>query len=237
MKKLNYKIIHKDSPDNRGIDVAFLYNPDYFNPLRYNCFPLTDKNGKVIPTREILYVLGTFGGSDTIHFFINHWPSRYSGLLRSRGLRILAATILRTQVEKLLDQYIDPQIIIMGDFNDQPDDLSIVKYLKALPYENNISANSVYNLSAGWKEGDKGTTKFRAQWYIFDQIIVSGKLLDHRSGLYVERGSAKIADMPFLFEPDDRYGGVKPLRTYYGYTYQGGFSDHLPVVIQLKVMP
>jgi hypothetical protein len=233
----NYNIIHKDSPDNRGIDVVFLYDPGIFDPLEFSYIPLVDKEGEIIHTREIMYVSGVFDRTDTVHFFINHWPSRYSGLLKSRGLRILAAETLREKLERLWSEYTDPQIIIMGDFNDQPGDISITGHLKALPDLEYYSAGNIYNLSADWTDGDIGTTKYRSQWYVFDQIMVSGNLLDKQSGLYTERESARIVDLPFLLEPDERYGGVKPLRTYYGYTYTGGFSDHLPVIIQLRSVP
>ena len=237
LRNLDYNIIHKDSPDDRGIDVAFLYNPGIFDPLEFRYFPLTDEEGELIATREIMYVSGIIDRSDTIHIFINHWPSRYSGLLKSRGLRMLAAKKLRSQIERLFTKNLNPKIVIMGDFNDQPDDISIIECLKASSDIGNYRANRIYNLSAGWPDNYQGTTKYRSQWYIFDQIMVSGNLLEGQSGLFTERESARIVDLPFLFEQDDRYGGVKPLRTYYGYTYQGGFSDHLPVILQLKSVP
>jgi hypothetical protein len=237
LSHLEYNIIHKNSPDDRGIDVAFLYDPDVFNPIDYHYYPLTEGDGRLVKSREILYVSGVIGRSDTLHIFINHWPSRYSGLLESRELRILAARTLRSCVEKLYRDYINPKIVIMGDFNDQPGDKSIVEYLNVSPGNTNYCADSIYNLSSDWSARDLGTTKYKTQWYVFDQIMVSGSLLINKSGLYTDKESARIINMPFLLEPDDRYGGVKPLRTYYGYEYKGGFSDHLPVILQLRSLP
>lgn len=234
---LHYNIIHKDSPDDRGIDVVFLYDTLVFHPLKSDWFPLINKEGALISTREIMYVSGIIDRSDTVHFFLNHWPSRYSGLLKSRGLRILAAKTLRSQVDRLISVYKNPKIIIMGDFNDQPEDISIREYLKAFPVTGACSTGIIFNLSAGWADGGTGTARYRSQWYLFDQIMVSGNLLDKQSGLFTDRGSAKIVKMPFLLEPDERYGGVKPVRTYHGYEYKGGFSDHLPVILQLRPVP
>lgn len=234
LSSFHYQIIHKESPDHRGIDVALLYNENQFYPLEYKYYPLKFKNDSIVATREILYVSGIAMGKDTLHFFINHWPSRYSGLLETRPIRDLAARLLREKVDELFRKYKAPKIIIMGDFNDQPEDESIVKYLRAGRLSGKADLKSLYNLSYSWMKKEGGTLKYQSQWSVFDQIIVSGALLRLKSGLFTRIEDAKIVDRPFLLEKDERYGGMQPFRTYIGFRYHGGFSDHLPVLLQLE---
>ena len=234
LASIPYQIIHKESPDHRGIDVAMLYNTEQFYPLEYKYYPLKLPNDSVLATREILYVSGIVMGTDTLHLFFNHWPSRYSGLLETRPIRDVAARLLKQKVDELFKKYRSPKIIIMGDFNDQPSDESITKYLVAKTPDNAVKPKELYNLSFQWMKNDIGTLKYQSQWSVFDQIIVSGALLKKGQGLYTQPDDAQIVNKPFLLEKDTRYGGVQPFRTYIGFRYQGGFSDHLPVLIQLK---
>lgn len=233
LKSVPYKIIHKESPDHRGIDVAFIYNSDNFYPLVYHHYPLSNDEGAEIKTREILYVEGIINGRDTIHFFVNHWPSRYSGLLETKSLRNEAAALLRGKVDELLREKITPKIVILGDFNDNPSDESITDILKAKQLPAEISPGGLYNLSSGWIKNETGTLKFQSQWFFFDQIIVSGSLLNSNTGLATSVENASVNSSPFLLERDKKYGGFKPRRTYYGFTYNEGFSDHLPVLLKL----
>lgn len=233
LKSIPFKIIHKESPDHRGIDVAFIYNSDNFFPLTYQHYPLSDDAHTEIKTREILYVEGIMNGRDTLHFFVNHWPSRYSGLLETKPLRNEAAALLGNKVAVLFKDKNKPKIVILGDFNDNPSDESITGILKAKPLSAEISAGGLYNLSATWKTNESGTLKFQSQWFTFDQIIVSGTLLNASTGLRTSEDNASINSSPFLLEEDEKYGGLKPRRTYYGFTYNEGFSDHLPVLLKL----
>jgi hypothetical protein len=235
MKSYAYKIIHKESPDSRGIDVAFLYNFNDFNPVEYQYIPLTDKAGRVISTREILYICGIVHSSDTLHLFFNHWPSRYGGLLESRMARFLAASTLRSQVEFLQEMHLNPKIIITGDFNDQPTDQSIQHTLGALPPSESYSENGLYNLSSPWMNQEIKTIKYQSQWSVFDQIIVSGSFFDENEPVYTRPEWAQIVKLPFLLEDDPTYGGKRIRRTYVGYKYNGGFSDHLPVILKIAV--
>jgi len=234
LKSHSYKIIHKESPDHRGIDVAILYNPDNFYPLSYEYFPLRNKNNSIKRTREILYVSGILNKIDTIHFFVNHWPSRYGGLLETKPDRKLAANLLRQKSEKLFENFNAPKIVILGDFNDQPSDESLMITLKAKKISGEISDKELYNLSFDWMKNRLGTLKYQSQWSVYDQIIVSGALLNSTSGFIAKPENALIINQPFLLEEDEKYGGQKPKRTYYGYRYQGGFSDHLPVLLKLE---
>ncbi len=233
LKSFAYKIIHKDSPDHRGIDVGLIYNSASFSPIEYNYYPL-EVNNTIINTRELLYVSGVFNDIDTIHIFGNHWPSRYSGLLETKDLRKAAAILLREKVDELNLKYISPKIVIVGDFNDNPDDETLSEVLMAGRVENQLKENSLYNLFFDLKRDNQGSLKYQSQWYIFDQIIVSGSLILKNLGLHVIPENAKILALPYLLEDDNKFGGKKPFRTYYGFTYNGGFSDHLPILLQLN---
>jgi len=233
LKSIPYKIIHKESPDNRGIDVALLYNSERFSPVEYIYYPLL-VNDNQLNTREILYVSGILNGTDTLHIFGNHWPSRYSGLLETKELRKAAATLLRTKIDELNDKYESPKIVILGDFNDNPEDEALSEVLMAGKVEHPFAENQLFNLFFDFKRIDQGTLKFQSQWFIFDQIIVSGSLLSASSGIYTNPENAKIVTLPFLLEEDKKFGGLKPFRTYSGFSYNGGFSDHLPVLLKLN---
>ncbi|SHE99396.1 Endonuclease/Exonuclease/phosphatase family protein [Mariniphaga anaerophila] len=237
LQSFPYKIIHKDSPDQRGIDVALIYNENEFYPLEYKYTPIRLSEDSVLDSREILYVSGIVRNTDTLHLFANHWPSRYSGIMESQPKRNLAAQTLRNEVTALQKKYHNPKIIIVGDFNDQPTDESVKDYLEALATsgENQqINKNSLYNLSSSWVNKEPGTIKYQSQWSVFDQVIVSGSLLHSENGLSTKADWAEIIRLPFLLENDERYGGQKPTRTYNGFRYNGGFSDHLPVLVKLQ---
>jgi hypothetical protein len=233
LKRWNYKIIHKDSPDERGIDVAAIYRPDVFYPLTYRYFPPVPENEPAPRTREILYIMGVLAGADTVHLFVNHWPSRYGGLMETRGARQRAASRVASEINRLRQMYRDPLIIVTGDFNDQPDDFSLTGHLNAsiLP---GTDPDRLYNLSHIWMKSGKGTLKHQSQWNIFDQFIVSGSLLGNSGKLYSNPGDAVILDLPFLLQPDERYLGMKLFRTYEGFRYTGGYSDHLPVLLWIR---
>ncbi len=240
LKSFPYKIIHKESPDLRGIDVALLYNADTFYPIAYKYIPIRLETDSLLNSREMLYVSGIINSSDTLHIFANHWPSRYSGLLESQSLRNLAAKILRNETENLQKQFSNPKIVIVGDFNDQPADESISGHFGAVEYSGNnlnLEENQIYNLSFSWLNQKQGTLKYQSQWFVFDQIMVSGSLLKTGNKLFTRPEWAKIVQLPFLLEKDERYGGLKTNRTYNGFRYQGGFSDHLPVLLKLQANP
>ena len=234
LSKIGYKIIHKDSPDPRGIDVAMIYRPDKFKPVMYKAIPIrfpNDPNGR---TRDILYVKGLVMGKDTLHVLINHWPSRYGGYAATRPKRAFVASVLRHTTDSLMQAVPNARIVIMGDFNDEPTDESITKVLLARSDSAHLDStdlfNMMYRLSGNWRSG---SNKFRENWSLIDQIIVSSALLHNRSGLYANASGAHIYNAPFLLMEDKTYFGEKPFRTYLGPRYLGGFSDHLPVYFDI----
>jgi endonuclease/exonuclease/phosphatase family metal-dependent hydrolase len=234
LKKTPYRVIHKDSPDHRGIDVAMIYNSESFYPLDYKYYHLEYKEEE-IATREILYVSGVVNGTDTLYIFGNHWPSRYSGVLETQELRVAAASLLKGKIDELFRLLADPKIIVVGDFNENPSDAAIISVLQAEPRGDTIENEQLYNLSAAWEKPNYGTLKYQSQWYIFDQIMVSGALLLPGYNLHTKQSDATIVNLPFLLEDDKKFVGKKPFRTYNGFNYQGGFSDHLPVLLKLTV--
>ena len=233
--KHEYQVIHKESPDRRGIDVGFLYRQDLFKPISNSFIPINFPNNPENKTRDILYVKGITNKLDTLHIFINHWPSRWGGQLESEDRRLFVASVLRSKVDSIFNQNTNSNIIITGDFNDYPNNKSIIKVLSANQNFDVIKPNSLYNLSAYlYKTKNIGTHKYQGEWDVLDQFIVSGNLLNSENNMYTSKTDVHILNKDFLLEPDDSYYGFKPNRTYIGYKYNGGFSDHLPTYLILN---
>lgn len=232
LSRYDYHIVHKESPDERGIDVALLYRPDRVKPCRYACFPLKDREGRTMSTREILYACFVVFPDDTLHVFFNHWPSRYRGQAETEPQRMVAALTLRRQVEHLLKTRESPAVVIMGDFNDQPQNKSLTAGLGAKTTDRPEQQGELINLSGNWPP--KGTLKYRQSWQVFDQVIVSDFLLGN-ARLHTAPNHAAIVSDAFLLEKDPNFKGTRPFRTYVGYRYHGGISDHLPVRLKLKL--
>ncbi len=236
LKNFGYRIIHHDSPDRRGIDVALLYREGFFMPLHEEVIPVRFLSDTASTTRDILYVKGLLGGVEMIHIFVNHWPSRYGGYMATVEKRNHAAAVLKSETDSLLGINPEMAVLIMGDFNDDPVDESLSKILHAHKPEGDPTDSLLYNLMLSHKT-DKipGTLKYRGNWNMFDQIIVSGNLLKAGKILQVNEGMAHIHFEEFLLEPDDAFPGRKPFRTFTGYRYHGGFSDHLPVYTDIRL--
>lgn len=226
LKTHNYRIVHYEGDDKRGIDVALVYCIDKLQLVYTEPVKVKNPKNRKYKTRDILYAKFYDRRGDTLHVFVNHWPSRYGGERETIKLRSLAANTLKHKVDSLvfLHQTI-PKVIIMGDLNDTPEDPSIKDIL---------CYDVLVNLFAdGNKLGFEGTLKHQYTWQIFDQIIVTNSLINNDKGLVYRRNSAAIFHGDFLFEKDESFGGVKLFRTYVGPKYFGGYSDHLPVYIDL----
>ena len=234
LSKYNYKIIQKDSPDERGIDVAFIYRPDLFRPFDYQSIKVADRTEPTFKTREILQVSGVLNGCDTIHVFVNHWPSRYGGIMETVRFRKLAAEALKNAVENMKIKFPGAKIVCTGDFNDTPRDESLTKVFEAKETDHADQWGEMINLSSGWMSAAVQTLKNQYSWEVFDQWIVSDSFLSaNRCFKFL---NAEIMKASFLLEPDTKFGGVKPKRTYIGFKYQEGFSDHLPVLIRIQLL-
>jgi hypothetical protein len=215
------------------VDVALLYRPDVFRPdsAQWLCVPLPINE----TTREILVVSGRLWDRDTVHFFVNHWPSRFGGAGSSVPKRLAAASTLAVAVKQILLNNNKANIVIMGDFNDDPGDESLQAIGKILMNNESGSGFMLINLSAKTSVTDLyGTIKHQGTWSIFDQFIVSQALVDGSNGCRLLSERTEIFKTDFLLEPDETYTGFKPFRTYSGPGYNNGFSDHLPVSILIE---
>jgi len=233
LRNLGYSYLHKESPDSRGIDVAMLYQPKKFKPYKVKYIPVNvQKSGR--GTRDILLASGTTVHGDTLHVFVNHWPSRWGGQTETDGLRRSVAAIVRGKVDSLLAENQRSMIIVMGDLNDYPNNNSVCVDLRAQTDFSSIKTPELYNL-AYYMQFVKGygTHKYDGFWGVLDQIIVSGSLLDGKGALYTTKDDAHVFNPPFMLEQDDTNIGYKPYRTYLGYKYLGGYSDHLPVFLNI----
>ena len=222
LKDKGYEIVHFDSPDERGVDVAFLYRKSVFELI--NAEPITlfidNFEGVRDQTRDILLVKGKLKGK-LIYFFVNHWPSR-----REDGdteyKRVKAAQLVHQTIEKIKLETSDPNIIIMGDFNDDPTNTSIKQHLITEDFYNPYE--SIYDKGFG-------TSTHRRQWHLFDQIILSKNLINATDFTFKD---AYIFNPEFLKEWKGKHKG-RPFRTYIGPWFQGGYSDHFPVYVTVNL--
>lgn len=236
--KLGYKIVHRDSPDPRGIDVAMLYRRDKVQLLGSKTIPVRFSFDTTSRTRDILLTKMLVLDRDTLYLFVNHWPSRFGGYANTIEKRNATARILKSSIDSI--RLINPnaKIIAMGDFNDEATDMSIAQVLGATLDSTNVPASGLYNMMGGaglsW---NRGTIKSREVWMTIDQFIVTPALINAQSGLRTTYHGARIFDPPFLLEKDEAWFGMKPFRTYYGAKYIGGFSDHLPIYMDVYFEP
>lgn len=226
-----YRYVMTDSPDERGIDVALLYQPHTFRLISHRSVRIPSHHSRR-PTRDILHVTGKVVSGDTIDIFMCHFPSRSGGQKKSEPYRLLVASVLKADADSILSVRANPHLVIMGDFNDYPDNRSVREVLGASRPGRDVDSRSLYNLMDG-KEG--GTYRYKGEWGILDQMIVNGALLTGSASVHTSYEKACILDFPFLLEEDEQYGGDRPFRTYRGYRYHGGYSDHLPVMLRLQI--
>lgn len=218
LAKLGYGIVHRDSPDSRGIDVALIYRHEFFRVIGVAAYAVNTSRDR--PTRDILYVCGEvlvpYGGPDTVCILVNHWPSKFGGEEYSRPFRQAASDRLAQAVNHLRDSLgSGVAIIAAGDFNDTPDSVPVRSLLSATGME--CPALPLHN-------DGQGTLKYNGRWELIDLFMVSGP----------DPGfDMRIYRHPLLLEKDEKFLGVKPFRSYYGPLWHGGASDHLPIVLLL----
>jgi endonuclease/exonuclease/phosphatase family metal-dependent hydrolase len=218
LRNAGYEYLMTSSPDLRGIDVALLYSPFSFAPIRsypIRVTPIEDMR----PTRDILYACGETVSGDTLHFFVVHLPSRYGGERYSRPFRQAAADRLCQSVDSIRAVSPNAKLIIAGDFNDGPDS----------PVLRQICQHGIRNLTkeAKGQNGVRGTYRYQGEWESIDHILGSPYI-------YNNVDTANIHSPKFLLEDEKLYGGYRPRRTYNGMRYQPGYSDHLPLVIKIR---
>lgn len=228
LKKQKYDIVHYDSPDDRGIDVGLIYKKSAFKVLASKSYRIYMDDPKS-KTRDILVVSGILAKKDTIHVLVNHWPSRRSGEAESEPKRVQAATVARHVCDSLSKKYTSSQILLMGDFNDEPTNKSIEQTLGA----GNVNENGgLINLMYAKKMNKEGSHFYNKEWGMLDQIIVSKGFLK-ADNYYIKPERTFILKADFLLFENKKTGEKQPNRTYVGEKYVDGFSDHLPVYVEL----
>lgn len=230
LKGRDYQIIHHTSMDFRGIDVALIYQPKYFQVEQYTVLPVEIyyDNGNRQFTRDILWVEGLLNG-EKVHVFVNHWPSRSGGEQVTTLKRQAAAQVCKDVLDSLRKADPNVQAIVMGDMNDDPISPSMAKILRATGKKDQISKQGLYNpFSEKYKKGT-GTTAWRDAWSLFDQIVVSPGLLE-QDGFFFYK--AEIYNKPNMIQSTGVYRGY-PFRSFISGRFSGGYSDHFPVLIYL----
>lgn len=213
MRKIPYNVVHRDSPDRRGIDVALVYRKDRFLLESYRIIPVRGTNG-TLRTRDILLVsLRSFSSGELYHFLVNHHPSKFSGSRSSGKSRMYAMEVLKGVCDSLKTSG-EENIVVMGDFNDEPDSPA-AKYL----------GSCLVNMSDSLAAGGEGTIRYAGEWSMIDMYFVSDYLSKYCS--------MSIISPDFLLTEDRKHSGLKPLRTFSGPLYSGGVSDHLPVLLKI----
>lgn len=232
LEQKGYGIVHFDSPDDRGIDVALLYKKEAFLPNSSNSHRLLlfDEDGNRDYTRDQLVVSG-FLDDEEVHFIVNHWPSRRGGQSKSEPLRLKAAQLTKHIIDSLTYINADAKIVAMGDLNDDPRDNSLKKVLRTKGKPKKMDSLSLFNpMEKLFKKG-VGTLAYRDKWNLFDQFVLTPSLVDKVRKTY-SFWKAGIYNPSYLRNDSGRYKGY-PFRTYVGTTYQGGYADHFPVYLYL----
>ena len=218
LRHAGYEYLMTNSPDVRGIDVALLYSPFTFAPIRSYSLRVTPVE-HMRPTRDILYACGQTVSGDTLHVFVVHFPSRFGGEKYSQPFRQAAADRLCQSIDSIQTVTSEPKILIAGDFNDGDESLIIQQ----------IERHDIHNLTkeASAPKDIQGTYRYKGQWESIDHILGSPYIFNKVC-------AASIHAPQFLLEDEKRYGGYRPRRTYNGPRYQPGYSDHLPLVVRFR---
>lgn len=232
LKDRKLKFVHYNSPDRRGVDVGLLYHPKYFTPLfsapLYVKLPGGSKDSYY--TRDILYVKGMLDG-DTVHVFVNHWPSRSGGEERSMPARAAAAKVARITIDSIMASVPASKIVLMGDLNDDPISPSVAKVLGAAGNASKTTATGLFNPWHDMYKRGIGTLAYQDAWGLFDQVIISGNWLPKdQPGYFYQK--AVIFNKDFLVQKTGKYRGYSK-RTWDGMTYNYGYSDHFPVYLMM----
>lgn len=228
LEDAHYSIVHHESPDHRGIDVALLYSKDEYTRkgeeiIRIR-FPKNIVKGYT--TRDILHVTLQNKKKEYFHVFVNHWPSRRGGVKESEPKRLYVAEQLRKAVDDIFEKYENNHIIIMGDLNDGCENKSVRKVLGALPVSNSPKAEQLYDLTDALYKKGMGTHNYGGEWNMLDHLIVSGSLLDKKG---TDLRKAKVFNRKWMLFYHKKSRQHRPNRTFSGGRYHGGYSDHLPI--------
>lgn len=228
LKGMGLKVIHEDSPDRRGIDVAALYNPNIFTLGGYEYHTLQWEERPDFITRDQLHAYGYIAG-EKVHFIVVHWPSRYGGGT-SEPLRLATARLSKEIIDEIHAEEPDAKIILMGDFNDDPTDKSVTEVLNAKSLRSEVGSQGLYNPGASLLAKGIGTLVYNDSWNFYDQMIVSKGLLKEDSKLRLWK--MEVFNQDFLVTQEGKRKGY-PHRTFEGNSFTNGYSDHFPVMVYL----
>lgn len=234
LRAVDYRYVMTSSPDQRGVDVALLYQPGMFRLIKSYGILIPSQTQGFLPTRNLLYAEGIVRTKDTLSIIVCHLPSKSSGSHAADSHRKLAARVLRSVVDSVLRERSLAKIILTGDYNAYPEESIFREELRVAPTLESISLDFLYRIkpvSLHRNKEIKGTYRYKDYWGFLDHILLSADLLNPSSSFRMQENGCSILDFPFLLEKDAKYGGMRPLRTYRGFRYQGGYSDHLPLKI------
>lgn len=234
LKSKRYGIIHYESPDRRGIDVALLYQQRYFKPVHHESFnPNIYRDNRKVYTRDQLLVSG-YLDDELIHVIVNHWPSRSGGEMKSRPLREKAAYQNTKIIDQIKEKEKNPKILVLGDFNDDPINTSFKKVLKTKEKKKDVEDGDLYNPFERLFKKGYNTGGYRDNISMFDQIIITSALLskDEKDFTTYKMFNPAVFNKSFMTNKKGRYKGY-PFRSFSFGTYTGGYSDHYPVYLYL----
>ncbi len=227
LRKTGYKYIVTQGPDVRGIQTALLYHPSSFRLLHHEAYTVPMPEGER-PTRQLLHAAGLIASGDTLDVIVVHQPSRLGGVEQTQAKRDAARTTLLHVADSLSAVRIHPNIIMMGDMNENP--------REAVLQQDGVSyTNLMYPLYEQMQQSPSayGTHKYHGEWSLIDHFIVHPDLLDEKASVHLS--DSRIFSLPFMMTDDVTYQGKRPFRTYYGYRHEGGYSDHLPIIVDLQI--
>lgn len=231
LRHIGYQYTITQSKDKRGIDVALIYKHNYFKITRSESLSVDISHINGSTTRDILHVTGRVVSGDTVDIYVCHWPSRLGGVEETNPLRKKAATVLKESIEKVYDDRRKPYIIIMGDLNDGSESPAVRDVLCAKPSTGAYNYND-RTLVTMLDECTDGSYRYNGEWETYDHFIISASFTNELGCLSAV--NARICNFDFLLEEDKKYGGKKPFRNFNGYRYQNGYSDHLPIALEIE---
>lgn len=232
LRPYNLKVCHHESPDRRGVDVSFFYDPARFRVIDTASFPLVVPNEPEFISRDQWLMTGILDNTDTLYILVNHWPSKSGGERRSLPGRLAAGSLSRVIADDIMRKHPGAKFILMGDLNDNPNSKAIMECLGTKTNTKNLTIYDLYNPMWKMFHDGIGSYAYRDSWEMLDNVVVSGGLVFARANTY-RFVSAHVFRKDFMFTKTGSYRGY-PFRTFAGGNYQGGYSDHLPVYIILS---
>jgi len=220
----NYGIVHRDSPDPRGIDLALLYRRDHFRIADVRSWIPERAAGDPFESRNLLYIKAAMA-DDTLHVILCHFPSRRGGVLATEHAREEMAILVREKTDSIISANDKASVLVMGDFNAGPGEEIM---------GNLTRGNLLLNAAGRLASEEKGSYKYQGTWEVIDQILVTPSLAEGNGPFQADMESVRILDASFLLTEDPAYPGKKPHATYSGFRWAGGYSDHLPVMITIS---